>query len=107
MSQDIRVTPADIVASGSVVAGHAEDVHAVHTASDARIEAAMTGWTGSSAAAMATKAGEWQVASRTLAANLTSHAEALDSSGRGFQATEAGNAESVGQVGEQAESTAV
>ena len=49
MSREIRVAPADIITSGTLVAGHAEDVHAVHTASDARIEAAMTGWTGSSA----------------------------------------------------------
>jgi hypothetical protein len=45
MSREIRVAPADIIASGTLVAGHGEDVHA---ASDARIEAAMTGW-GSSA----------------------------------------------------------
>jgi hypothetical protein len=45
MSRELRVAPADIITSGTLVAGHAEDVHA---ASDARIEAAMTGW-GSSA----------------------------------------------------------
>jgi WXG100 family type VII secretion target len=107
MGQGIRVAPADIITSGSVVAGHAEDVQAVHAASDARIDAAMTGWTGSSAAAMAAKAAQWQVTSRTLAADLSAHAEALHSSGRGFEATETGNAESVSQVGEQADSTAV
>jgi WXG100 family type VII secretion target len=107
MSQAIRVAPVDIFASGSVLAGHAEDVQAVHAASDARVEAAMTGWTGSSAAAVATKAAQWQVASRTLSANLASHAEALHSTGHGFAATETDNAESVSQVGQQAESTAV
>ena len=59
MSREIRVAPADIITSGTLVAGHAEDVHAVHTASDARIEAAMTGWTGWSAAAMATRPARW------------------------------------------------
>jgi len=107
MSREIRVAPADVITSGTLVAGLAEDVHAVHTASDARIEAAMTGWTGSSAAAMATRAAQWQAASRTLSANLAAHAEALDFSGRGFAATETNNAESVSQVGEQAESMAV
>jgi WXG100 family type VII secretion target len=107
LSQEIRVAPADISTSGSVVAGHAEDVHAVHAASDARIDAAITGWTGSSAAAMAAKAAQWQVTSRTMSANLAAHAEALHSSGPGFEATETDNAESVSQVGEQAYSTAV
>jgi hypothetical protein len=45
MSQEIRIAPADIIASRSVVAGHTEDMHTVHAASDARIDAAMTGWT--------------------------------------------------------------
>ncbi len=56
---------------------------------------------------MAAKAAQWQVTSRTLSANLAEHAEALHSSGRGFEATETDNAESVSQVGEQADSTAV
>jgi uncharacterized protein YukE len=75
MSQEIRAAPADIITSGSVVARHTEDMHTVHAASDARIDAAMTGWTGSSAAAMAGKAAQWQVTSRMLSAKLAAHAK--------------------------------
>ncbi len=102
MGDDIRAEPADIIASGSVVTGHAENVHATHASSDARIESAMSGWTGASQAAMTAKAALWQATTRTLSARLAEHGEALDSSGRGYQETETNNAESLRELGEQA-----
>ncbi len=107
MADDIRAEPADILASGTKVGGHAEDVHATHTASDARIESALTGWTGASQAAMATKAARWQVTSRTLSQRLFEHAEGLTSSGLNYERTEIDNVESLNQLGEQARSQAV
>lgn len=102
MGDDIRAEPADIIASGSVVTGHAENVHATHTASDARIESAMTGWTGASHAAMTAKAARWVSTTRTLSVRLAEHGGALDSSGHAYQETENDNAESLHKLGEQA-----
>lgn len=102
MGDEIRVAPGDVVESGSLVAGHAEDVLAVHSASDARIESAMTGWTGSSAVAMAAKAAAWQSTTRTLSSRLNDHAEALHTSGRSFAAAESDNTALLSRLEEQA-----
>ncbi len=107
MVDGIRAEPGDILTSGAQVGGHAEDVQATHAASDARIESALTGWTGASQTAMATTAARWQVVGRALSQRLFEHADGLTASGRNYERTETDNAESLNQLGEQADSQAV
>lgn len=107
MPQELRVAPEDLLVSGTQTANHAENVAAVHTASDARIESAMPGWTGASQAAMAAIAAKWQATSAALSSRLVDHAQALHSSGQGYDATESRNADAVSQVGVQADQQAV
>jgi len=85
---EVRVTPEDLVESGSHVDIHANSMYAQHTQAHGRIESAQTGWTGQSAAAMSAKAAEWQATTTALFARLTDHAETFRSSALRYQTTE-------------------
>ncbi|WP_374198686.1 WXG100 family type VII secretion target [Mycobacterium sp. MYCO198283] len=98
MGETIRAEPATLQASGARVADHAEEVQAVHTAADGRIEAAMRGWTGSSLAAMTAKAARWQAATTALSLQLSDHATALAESAQVYRGTETQNARAVAEV---------
>ncbi|HZS21173.1 MAG TPA: WXG100 family type VII secretion target [Pseudonocardiaceae bacterium] len=107
MPKELKAAPEDLRLSATQTAGHAENVQAVHTASDARIGGAMTGWAGASQAAMAAKAAEWQAASTVLTSRLADHAQSLHASGNAYDTTETTNAESISQLGPQADQQAV
>ena len=98
----IRVDPADLLISGQRVDGHAEDMHAAHTAADARIEGALTEWVGSSLAAMSAKASAWQATTAALHQRMSDHAYGLTASGIGFDEAEEHNAERIHEVGLEA-----
>jgi WXG100 family type VII secretion target len=102
VSETIRVLPEHLVVSGCRVAGHAEDVQITHSASDARIDSALSGWVGSSAAAMAAKAAGWQGMTEMLSGRLADHASALHASVTAFQETEDDNIRAVSAIGDQA-----
>lgn len=66
-----------LAAAGVAVAAHGEDLAARHAAADHRIDAALAGWQGRSADALAGKAAQWTQDSRTLLARLSDHCQAL------------------------------
>ena len=76
MSLEVNVS--DLVASGVAVTGLGEDLAARHVTADGRIDAAMPGWQGLSAAAMAGMAEHWTATTGVLLARLCDHAQALD-----------------------------
>lgn len=102
MSRELRVVTDDLAVSGLRTNAHAENVEAVHAASDSRIESAIPGWTGASQSAMAAVATRWQGIGATLSARLFSHAHALHTTQNAYETTEFDNAEAVRHVGAQA-----
>jgi uncharacterized protein YukE len=89
-----------LAGSASHVTGQAEDLAIAHLASDNRIEAAQSGWVGSSAAALSIKAAAWRETSRTLLTRVGGHAMALHSDGIAFAAMEREGADALRAVGQ-------
>ena len=105
MADRIRVTPEDLLVSGTQVKGHADDVEAGHAASDASIYAAQAGLVGSSAAAMEAKLAQWRRTTVQLTNRLTEHAQALTAGAGDYRETDQHNAAIIANVGEQATDT--
>lgn len=80
----LRVTIADVAASGTAVTGHGEDVAAKHASATARIDAAQQGWQGASAAALTALTEHWTATTSALLTQLSDHAQALHASANGF-----------------------
>jgi hypothetical protein len=104
MADFVQVDPSDLLISGRRVDCHAADMHAAHTAADARIDGALTEWVGSSLVAMSAKAAAWQAATAVLHQRMSNHAYGLTASGIGFDAAENDNAERIHEVGLHASS---
>ncbi|KAA8961774.1 hypothetical protein [Mycobacterium sp.] len=96
---DFRVDLTALAASAVRAGGQGEDLAMAHVASDDRIQGALSGWAGVSAAAMAAKADAWLVTSQTLLTRVGDHVSALDNDGVAFAARERENAETVRAVG--------
>lgn len=73
----LRVSIEDLAACGLAVTAHGEDLAAAHTAADGRIDAAMSGWQGRSAAALCARAAQWSQHSRVVLARIGDHAQVL------------------------------
>lgn len=76
----LRVSIEDVVASAAAVGALGEQMASAHNAADGRIDAALAGWQGRSAAALTAKAEQWAQDSRALLARLSEHAQALHTS---------------------------
>ncbi|MBN7458116.1 WXG100 family type VII secretion target [Mycobacteroides abscessus] len=59
-----------------------------HAATNAAIEAASTGWVGSSAAALRAKMTDWAAQSRHIENELTHYRDAFDTCGHAFTTTD-------------------
>ena len=94
----LRVSIEDLAASGVAVTGHGEDLAVAHAAADGRIDAALPGWQGQSAAALAAKAATWTHDSRTLLARLSDHAQGLHTSAAEFWAHEQRSAQALNSL---------
>jgi uncharacterized protein YukE len=81
--------------SAAHVTGQGEDLATAHLSSDNRIVAAQSGWVGSSAAALHTKAATWLETSRRLVTRVGDHATDLSQDGIDFAAMERENADQV------------
>jgi WXG100 family type VII secretion target len=84
-----------LVISAMEVSGHGEDLAARHLAADNRIESAAPGWTGRSAAALATRSAQWATTSTALVARIGEHASDMHSSAHEFATTEQHNAQAL------------
>jgi WXG100 family type VII secretion target len=103
MSDVIRVEPEALHVSAHLTEGHAENVQLGHAEADGRIASSLPSWVGASMAAMAAKASEWQAATAAFSARLVDHADALRTSGLGFQQTDDHNAADIRTMGSTAE----
>jgi WXG100 family type VII secretion target len=97
MPKDLNVDPIDLRLSVDHVNMHAAELAAVHAASDADIEAAHTGWVGSSAAALHARFAEWQEATTTMTADLAAHGAAITSAADGYDAGDTTGAKALDQ----------
>jgi uncharacterized protein YukE len=84
--------------SAAHVSGQGEDLASAHLSSDNRIAAAQSGWVGSSALALSTKAATWLEDSRRLLTRVGEHALSMHNDGIDFSATERENAEKLRAV---------
>lgn len=95
----LRVSIEDLAACGLAVTAHGEDLAAAHTAADGRIDAAMSGWQGRSAAALCARAAQWSQHSRALLARIGDHAQALHTGTAQLRAHEQRSAQALARQG--------
>lgn len=91
--ESLRVDIEALAGSAAHVAGQGEDLATAHLASDNRIEAAQSGWVGSSAVALQNRTAVWLETSRRLLTNVGDHALALNNDGISYTEQERANAE--------------
>lgn len=94
----LEVSVEGLQAAAAAVTGLGEDMALAHNRSDGRVEGALPGWRGRSAAALATRAALWAEASRVLLARLGEHAEALRTSAAEFSADQRRGAQALDSV---------
>jgi WXG100 family type VII secretion target len=104
MTDQIRVVAEDLESSAAKVAGHAEELHARHIASDSRISEAEAGVPVAAAAALSTAVAKWRLEAKVLHGSLAGHGQALGAAASTFTATEQRNTTDVQAVGGQASS---
>ena len=90
-----RVDIEALAASAAHVAGQGDDLATAHLSSDNRIASAQSGWVGSSAAALQTRAAAWHETSRRLVTSVGAHALNLNNDGISFTALERENVERI------------
>jgi uncharacterized protein YukE len=91
--KDFRVDIEALAGSAAHVAGQGDDLASAHLSSDNRIASAQSGWVGSSAAALQTRAVAWLETSRRLLTSVGDHALNLNNDGMSFAALERENVE--------------
>ena len=84
----LRVDLEALGASAAHVTGQGEDLASAHVSSDSRIDAAQSGWVGSSASALEAKTATWLEDSRRLVTRVGDHATDLHQDGIKFAAME-------------------
>ncbi|MCX2929872.1 WXG100 family type VII secretion target [Mycobacterium sp. CVI_P3] len=102
----LRVNVEDLVAAGSSVAGHGEDVAMKHAAADGRVAAAQVGWQGASARALAGLSERWTATTGALLSRLGDHALGLHASAQGFAEMEQRNSQALQEPAQAANAIA-
>jgi WXG100 family type VII secretion target len=77
MPKDLKVDSIDLHLSSDHMDSHHADLLTAHTAANGDIEAAQSGWVGSSAMALQAKFAEWQEATTAIATDIAAHAMAF------------------------------
>ncbi|MDA3642357.1 hypothetical protein, partial [Mycobacterium xenopi] len=106
---ELRVDLETLAYSAAHAHGQGEDLAIAHVSSNNRMEAAQTGWVGSSAAALNARLTAWLTTSQALLTMVGEHALSLHNDARDFAAMERANAEklrAVAEYGNGAASTA-
>lgn len=88
MAESIRVEPALLHSSADQLDMHRADHAATHTKTNGEIEAASTGWVGTSAKALQAKMTDWAAQSRHVDNELTHFRDAFTKCGYGFSDTD-------------------
>lgn len=84
----MNVEPERLRMSADQMDMHRKEHVEVHSATNAAIEAASTGWVGSSAAALQAKMTDWAGQSRHIENELTHYRDAFDTCGHAFTTTD-------------------
>lgn len=98
VENEFRVSLELLACSAANASGQGGDLATAHFLSDNRIEAAQSGWVGTSAAALRTRMAAWSATSHTLLARVGDHALGLHNAAIEFAAAEQQNAESLRAV---------
>lgn len=88
MSERLRVDPIDLHMSCDHLDMHHAEFTQAHAAADGDIEAAQSGWIGSSAAALQAKFAEWQEVTTRLQADIEFHSASIRTAAKGYVATD-------------------
>jgi WXG100 family type VII secretion target len=84
VSKQLKVDPIDLHMSSAHMDMHHADLQAAHSAANADIEAAQSGWVGTSAAALQAKFVEWQNATTQLCSDVAAHGAAFRKAAEGY-----------------------
>lgn len=74
---------------------HHAELQSAHANADADIEAAQTGWIGTSAVALQAKFAEWQAATEALSSDVKAHGAAFRAAAQSYATTDSDNAGSI------------
>lgn len=95
----LQVDLETLAGSAAHVSGQGEDLASAHLSSDNQIEAARSGWVGTSAEALDAAMAAWSETSRRLVARVGGHALDLQNDTIKFTAMEHDNADRLRTVG--------
>ncbi|MGO4447192.1 WXG100 family type VII secretion target [Mycobacterium sp. 2YAF39] len=93
MAKDLKVDPIDLRLSSDHMDTHHADLLAAHTAASEDIEAAQSGWVGSSATALQAKLAEWQETTTAITTDIAAHAKAFENAAHAYATVDADGAE--------------
>lgn len=100
---DLQADLADMVESALRVSSHGEDLALNHQTTDEQIASAQSGWAGSSAMAMAERAGQWAQTSAAILARVSAHSQGLHASAQAFTSMEDMSSNEMKDLGESAD----
>lgn len=84
MTASINVDPELLAVAAARADAESQAVFASHSAADAAVDSALTGWVGSSRTALAATAGRWAETTSGLSVGVYQHGEAMRISGLTF-----------------------
>jgi WXG100 family type VII secretion target len=80
----LRVSVEELLVAAAAVSGLGEDLATAHASTQARMEAALPGWRGLSAVAVAERLADWASVTTVLLGRLGEYAQALRVSAAAF-----------------------
>ncbi|MEC4854627.1 WXG100 family type VII secretion target [Mycobacteroides chelonae] len=86
--ESLSIEPERLRMSADRMDMHRTEHVETHSATNATIEASVTGWVGSSAAALQAKMTDWAAQSRHIENELTHYRDAFDTCGHAFTTTD-------------------
>jgi len=98
VSEPMYTAPELLIVAGAEAHAHSQDLVAIHNRADAMVDAALPGWVGRSATALAMRALTWAGATKALATRVYNHGEALRLSGVNFAEMEYGGTQRLARV---------
>ncbi|MGE2726071.1 WXG100 family type VII secretion target [Mycolicibacterium pulveris] len=98
--RELRVDPSEVHGSGVEIGEIAATVNSEFTDSDTAIASAQSGWTGTSAGALASMVAEWQQTTRVLGEILVGHADKFTAAAKQYGQVDESAADSVRGAGE-------
>lgn len=84
----VRCDVGQLVTAAGATASHGDELAARHLAADNRIDGAVAGWAGRSAAALRTRASAWPSTTTALLTRVAAHAASLHTCAMTFTAAE-------------------